>query len=259
MNATRFVKHHGPSIECDLPRLEVLAQVCEQVEGVTTARVLHADIARQKVVYERLALTEPVTSKTDDLEVMSRVGKLLANMHTAEFFVTPDFSTEPYPLESLGIAQHDARILTEALPPGWFHSDFWHGNVFVLDAGNIVVIDPLPATFMFPDKHILASGVLDVAMMYMSLLIRHPLLRQRFLSVPLHISAAEAFLMSYLEQRNACDIQIISPLRRVILTLAEKWISAFSTRLAWPICTAKRSLATKSILAMEKSEEWMIS
>lgn len=259
MNATRFVKHHGPSIECDLPRLEVLAQICEQVEGVTTARVLHADIPRQKVAYERLALTAPMTSKTGDLEAMSRIGRLLANMHTAEFSVTSNFNTEPYPLASLGIAQHDARILNEALPPGWFHSDFWQGNVFVQDAGNIVVLDPLPAAFMFPGEHILASGALDVAMMYMSLLIRHPLLTQRFLSFPLHMNAAETFMMSYLEQRNAYDTQVISPLRRVILALAENWISAFSTRLAWPICAVKRNLAAKSILAMEKSEEWTTS
>ncbi|WP_312224263.1 hypothetical protein [Stutzerimonas nitrititolerans] len=256
MHANRFVKNHGPSIEYDLPRLEVLAHICEQVAGVTTARVLHADMPRQKVVYERLVLTEPMESKIDDLEIMSRVGRLLANMHTAEFTVTPDFSAEPYPLESLGIDQHDAKMLTEALPPGWFHSDFWHGNVFVLDVGNIVVIDPLPAAFMFSRKHILASGALDVAMMYMSLLLVHPLLKQFFLSAPPHMAAAEKFLMSYLEQRDACSKQIVTSLRRVIRCLAEIWVSKLSARLVWPICAAKRTLATKSILAMEKTEEW---
>ena len=256
MHANRFVKNHGPSIEYDLPRLEVLAHICEQVAGVMTARVLHADMPRQKVVYERLVLTEPMESKIDDLEIMSRVGRLLANMHTAEFTVTPDFSAEPYPLESLGIDQHDAKVLSEALPPGWFHSDFWHGNVFVPDVGNIVVIDPLPAAFMFSRKYILASGALDVAMMYMGLLIRNPLLMQCFLSVPNHMAAAETFLMSYLEQRDACSMKIISVLRKVIRCLAEKWISEFSARLVWPICAAKRTLATKSILAMEKTEAW---
>lgn len=259
MNAKKFVKHHGPSIERDLARLKALSQICDQVEGVTTARVLHADFKRQKVSYERLPLKEPITSKTDDLESMARVGKLLAKMHTAKFSVTPEFSTEPYPLESLGIAKHDAIILNEAFPPGWFHSDFWHGNVFTQDADNIVVIDPLPATFMFSGKYIIASGVLDVAMMYMSLVITHPILRQRFICIPLQVRAAEAFFMSYLKQRNVCDIRVINALRRVICIIAEKWISAISTRLAWPLCIAKKSLATKSILTMEKCEEWMIS
>lgn len=256
MNTNIFIKHHGPLIAQDLPRLEALNCICKQVEGVTTARILHVNERRHTVTYEHLALKEPMNSKAEDLEVMSKVGRLLAKMHAAKFPVPNNLSNEPYPLESLGIECRDAKILADALPPGWFHSDFWHGNVFTPSDSNIVVIDPLPAEFMFSRKFFIASGALDAAMMYMSLLLRHPLLKQCFLSVPTQVTAAETFLTSYLEQRNACSTQVIESLRRVILRLADIWISAFSARLAWPIYTAKRARTTQLILALERSEQW---
>lgn len=257
MNANSFVKHHGPLIAQDLPRLEVLSYICEQVEGVTTARVLHVDKRRHTVTYEHLTLKEPMNSKAEDLDAMSKVGRLLANMHAAKFPIPNELSEEPYPLESLGIDYRDAKILAKALPPGWFHSDFWHGNVFTPDGSNIMVIDPLPAAFMFSRKYILASGALDVAMMYMSLLLLHPLIKQYFLSVPTQMTAAETFLTSYLEQRDACSKQVVVALRRVILRLADTWISALSTRLAWPIYTAKKARATQLIVNLKESEEWI--
>lgn len=256
MNANNFVKHHGPVIAQDLPRLNALNYICEQVDGVTTARVLHVNEHRHTVTYEHLILNEPMNSKIDDLEVMSKVGILLAKMHTTEFPVPNDLSNEPYPLESLGIDYRDAKILADALPPGWFHSDFWHGNVFTPNNSNIVIIDPLPAEFMFSRKFVIASGALDAAMMYMSLLLLHPLLKQYFLSTPTQVAAAETFLTSYLEQRDACSTRVVESLRRVILRLADIWISALPTRLIWPIYAAKKARAGQLILTLERSEQW---
>ena len=256
MNVNSFVKHHGPLIAQDLPRLNALNCICEQLDGVTTARVLYVDERRHTVAYEHLDLKDPMNSKADDPEVMSNVGRLLAKMHTTNFPVPNDLSNEPYPLESLGIGYRDAKILADALPPGWFHSDFWHGNVFTPNDSSIVVIDPLPAEFMFSRKFVIASGALDVAMMYMSLLLRHPYLKQCFLSTPTQITAAEFFLRSYLEQRDACSTRVIESLRRVILCLADIWVSALPTRLTWPIYAAKQARASQLIRALERSEQW---
>lgn len=257
MSASSFTKWHGPTVERDSRRLEALAQVCDQVEGVTTAAVRQVDLLRQEIVYEYLELAKPLGRITRNPNVFALVGRVLAGMHTARFSVEEfGFSPRPYPMSSIGVAPTDAVSLEQALPPGWFHADFWHGNVFALRDGKIAVIDPIPPAGFFPRKYILACGALDVAMMYMALLTVNPLLRQLTMSVSERLEAAETFLAAYLRARDAYSEGVVASVRRVAHHLSEAWVRRSTDRLAYPVHFLKKIAIAKTVSTVDGVVGW---
>lgn len=257
MSAPSFTKWHGPTVERDSRRLEALAQVCRQVEGVTTAAVRQVDFRRQEIVYEYLELATPLGRITRNSDVFALAGRLLARMHMARLSIDEfDFSPKPYPLTSIGVATADAVSLEHALPPGWFHADFWHGNVFALPDGRIAVIDPIPPAGFFPRKYILACGALDVAMMYMTLLTVNPLVTQLTMSVSERLEAAETFLAAYLRARNAYSEGVVASVRRVAHHLSEAWVRRSAGRLAYPVHILKKIAITKTVSTVDRVVGW---
>lgn len=157
-----FTKQHGEFLIPDSRRLRILSEVCDQVDGVITARVLGVNEVQGTIDYEFLDLSSPLTLEMGNSDLFGRVGRVLARMHAASFTFSPEeFRSEPLPMCYMGVEEKDARLLSEALPVGWLHSDFWHGNIFLLSCRSLAVIDPLPASFFFPSGFILASGAVD--------------------------------------------------------------------------------------------------
>lgn len=257
MSAPSFTKWHGPTVAQDRWRLDALAQVCSQVEGVTTAAVRQVDFRRQEIVYEYLELAKPLGRVEKKPDVFALVGRLLARMHMARLSIDEtDFSPEPCPMSFIGVASADAVSLEQALPSGWFHADFWHGNVFVLQDGQIAVIDPIPPASFFPRKYILACGALDAAMMYMALLTVNPLMRQLTMSVPERLEAAETFLEAYLKARNAHTEGVVASVRRVARHLSEAWVRRSASRLICPIHLLKKIAITRAVSTVDEVVGW---
>lgn len=236
-----FTKHHGRSVVADSRRLRILADVCGQVEGVVCPRVLRVDESSGFIEYARMDLARPLSRHIGDAEVYRQVGELLARMHTAEFQPLPgEFAAHPFPLESMGIGPRDARLLSEALPLGWFHSDFWHGNIFATSNGQLAVIDPLPASFLFSHQHISATGAADVVTMYMSLIAVHPIAKQIVFPLEPRVESAESFLEAYLRARNAHTVDVARGIRRAADAFAVEWSERSCRRLLWPIFWVKK-------------------
>lgn len=257
MTTSGFVKYHGSAVLEDRWRLEALSQVCDRVDGVITARVLSVDARRQEIVYERLSLETSLGLMVGRPEMFGKVGALLARMHMAEFSVDgAGFSKESCPMGLLGIDQATEKFLSEAIPAGWFHGDFWHGNVFILDDQRVAVIDPIPADFMMSPQYIRACGALDVAMMYMSILVVHPLSKQLTLNVAPQITGAEAFLEGYLRCRGMYTSDLVHSLRRASCVLSRQWMRRSSGRLAWPVYLLKSWAMSGLVSRVGKVTAW---
>ena len=246
-----FTKQHGDSVISDSRRLRILADICQQTDGVVTPTVLQVDRSRGLIDYQYLDLSNPLTRRIGETDPFWKAGLILSGMHAAAFDYSPDeFRTDPFPLQLLGVSKCDADMLSEALPPGWFHSDFWHGNIFFLHDDILVVIDPLPASFLFPDRFILASGAVDVVTMYMSLIAVHPLIRQITLPLKSRITSAGAFLEAYLHGRGIGVRDVADAVRRAADAFAFEWIGKSSQRLAWPVHRIKKAALQKVMKRM---------
>jgi hypothetical protein len=257
MMARVFTKRHGPAVAEDSVRLRILDDVCDQVDGVVAPDVLHVDEARGCIDYQYMDLSVPFAACLGDQEVAQELGQVLAAMHAVRPRDLGELSLDPLPLPLIGIIGRDAELLTEALPPGWFHSDFWHGNVFVLANGELAVIDPLPPRFLLPGQYVLASGAADVVTMYMSLVARHPLVRQLTLPLRPRLDSAEAFLDAYLIARGVRHGEVAETIRRSALAFAQIWMEKSVNRLSWPVYKMKRAALARVMRELNtRGREW---
>lgn len=259
MNKVFYRKKHGSKVREDWERVLLLMKACVRVEGVMTPVARDADDSTQTIVYDYHTFPQPLIERLDDEIAWVRTGEALARLHEAKLVIEGhQFSIQPYPLEQFCASAEDRVLLNGELNPGWFHGDFWHGNVFVDEAGEVIVIDPIPNEVVFSHGYIRASGCLDVAYMYMSILVCHPLRRQMKIDVGSHISAAESFLSAYLRVRGKDSDELMSAIRRLSRILAIKFIEGYDRRLSWPLARIKRVLVHRIVGMVDASVKWEI-
>lgn len=254
---TEFKKEHGKSVLLDWQRLIVLQQLCDQLENIITPTALRIEIPTSAIIYEHWNFPVTLISLIDSPDIYGLIGRALAQLQNVPVDLELDsFSSESYPLQQLGIKYKDADIMNSYISTGWFHGDFWHGNTFVLPDNQVIVIDPLPNPTMFTPKYIRASGGLDAAFMYMSIIFCLPLREQITMKIHQHIHAAESFLEGYLYEKNISCPHLKKSIRCTSRTLALRFIEGYSYRLSYPISVAKK-LASKRILqATDQKINW---
>lgn len=259
MSALFYRKKHGPTIREDWERVQLLTKACAGMNGVMTPAAREADESAQTIVYDYHAFPLPLIERLDDKMAWVRTGEALARLHEAKLVIEGhQFSMQPYPLEQFCASAEDRVLLNGELNPSWFHGDFWHGNVFVDETGEVIVIDPIPNEVVFSRGYIRASGCLDVAYMYMSILVCHPLRRQMKIDFGPNIAAAESFLSAYLHVRGKETVELMSAIRRLSRILALRFIDGFDSRLSFPLARVKRVLAHRIVGMVDASVKWEI-
>ena len=257
MKDAGFRKYHGDGVDVDWQRVLVMQEICDQVDGVTTAKPYSVDLANKSIVYQRIDFPAPVIQFVGDTRVFEELARLLLRMHRTHLAGTAwQGSTEPCPLQQLGVSAHDAAMLHQTMPPSWIHADFWHGNVFHEPAGGFVVIDPVPTRFAPFRRYLFGCGALDVASMYMGLLLCHPLHRQLRLDVSRHLRAGEAFLHAYLEEVGASSAGLLDAVRALSRLLALNFIDGYSQRLTPSLAWAKRHAAERIVRRVDCLIDW---
>ena len=254
-----FRKYHGDGVAADWQRVLVMQEICDQVNGVTTAKPYSLDLANKSIVYQRIDFPAPLIRFVGDTCVFEELARLLVHMHRTPFMPTAwRGSAEPCPLPELGVSADDVAMLHRSMPPGWIHADFWHGNVFHKPAGGFVVVDPVPARFTPFTSYLFGCGALDVASMYMGLLLCHPLHRQLRLDVSRYLRAGEAFLHAYLEEVDASSPEMLGAVRKLSRILALRFIDGYSQRLTPALVWAKRHAAERIVRRVDRMIDWGI-
>lgn len=254
---SEFIKKHGDSLLSDWQRLCALEQICGQLDGVITPTALRMEIQTATIAYEYCNFPAPLISQVSNPGVYWHVGRTLAKMHGTQFNIDmKSFHCGPYPLQSIDIKQKATDTIEASLPTGWFHGDFWHGNVFVLPSQEVIVIDPLPSPLIFPQRHIRASGGLDAAFMYMSIIFCLPLRDQLTININQHIKAAESFLAGYLSEKSISCQKVAQSIRYASRALAIRFIHGYPHRLPYPTSLAKKLTALGTLYLIDKKINW---
>lgn len=248
-----FVKHHGPTVTDDWFRAQLFSRLVAQVDGLRTARPLWIDESSQRIGYEWLPALQPFIDRptaalTDDLR---RLGALLAALHAVAM---PDELPARYPLAALGLDGSEVARLDAQLPCGMFWGDCWHGNIFRGEGAAIYVVDPLPNRWLFEPGWVRANGVIDIAMLHMSLFFCHPSTRLLTFDPRHYMAPAAALLEAYLGFHDAADL---APLvLRVSRTLAIRYIAAYRRRLAYPLARFKIWRSHRILRKLDSSLKW---
>lgn len=240
-------------------RVNLLAKICEDMEGVVvTAKPLWLDTERQQIAYERLNDITPVLRGYSGLaERMRMLGMTIARLHKSVSWHCPTDAILPaYPLSSFGLPSGNLAILESQVPVGWFHSDFWHGNCFINQAGSFVIIDPLPDGYTVQRGFIRACGAIDLMVMHMGLFLCHSATHHLFIDIPKLISAGDALLDGYLFAINVNDIRVRKALLQLSRLLAVNHIASYKHRLNRPIAEIKMRIATNIIHHLDRNLDW---
>lgn len=249
---TVFIKRHGTQTDRDWCRVQYLVNACDATPGLDTARPLWRDAERGMIGYEHLDRLRPTPRDLEQLaKRMLRIGAALFLLHSAPIPAALA-AVSVYPLTDFDLTTADTVSLN-GLPTGLFHGDCWHGNFFERDT-DLVVLDPLPNPHLFKTEHMIACGAIDLATMYMSLAICHPLLRQATVKPARYLEAGEALLQGYFGASGCYGAR--AAVLRLSRQISLRFISSYRFRLAWPIWQLK-TIASNSILStLDTHIEW---
>jgi len=251
MKNNKYVKIHGPSINNDWDRVNILYDICEKIDKVETSIPIRKNQHKKAIEYDYIHFPPNIIKYINTPDIWKRVAIALCKIHNIEInYEKYRVNKQPYPLQELGLSNTESEYLNKFLPICWFHGDFWYGNVFVESENTVIVIDPIPSQHLFSSKYFFSSVAVDVAMMYMSILIVHPLHRQIYIDIKKHICAAETFLTTYLEEIGCKDEQTVLIIRKLAKFLAIKHTDAYRNRLLYPLAVVKTYFSSKMINLM---------
>jgi len=230
-----FLKYHGPSVEEDWNKVTLLERMSEGISGLSAPKPLRLDIEKECISYEWLGdLPRMITLPGDVLEdVIYRFGNSLAQLHETSVDAVKHGCTRSgavLPLDMPCFDDVDRRVISAKLPVAFFHGDCWHGNVLVDADQNCVLIDPIQSPWLFGRRQYdLASSIVDLATLHMSLLVSFRILPLLTLNVGKQIELGDLLIESYLGHFNAAS------LRPQVLALsnaiARKYVSTYPTRI----------------------------
>lgn len=257
MTTRQFTKWHGDTLDSDWQRLKVLEQICSHVDNVVTIKSRYIDADSQSIIYDYYDFPEPIINRADDACVWTHLGQALARMQRVAFDINGDgFNTTPYPLDAFALNSADRAALADHFPVSWFHGDFAHGNVFFTPSSDILVVDPLPARGLFQQHYLYACAALDVASMYRSLLLSHPLKRQLLFNTRRYIHAADTFLNAYMSEAAIVSERAFVAVRHLSQCIGLQFINGYKTRLSWPVAAIKKRLALNIMARVDEDVGW---
>jgi len=241
-----FVKQHHGVLEDDWKRVNLLFSYAEKLDGISAPRPLTCNQTRQTISYQFIdQLTPCYHMLSRDLDKAAQLGCALAQFHQAASDKAVSVDEQHAQLSRYSISESDLDRVLEALPCSFFMGDAWHGNLFFHADGDIVLLDPLPNERFFPVYDLYANALLDIATLYMSFFVCHPLLRSINLDVSRMQQMADRVLASYLGYFKARDV---APMVRVVAAqIATYHVDGFRQRVTWPIGQLKAVLGAKVI------------
>lgn len=255
-----FVKYHGPSAENDWTKVRALAELAESVPHLRTITPLSLDEDSQNISYVWLGdLPRMITlPRTKLIESLAVLGSGLAQIHeqgTNCASLKSHRADDILPLDSFGLDEAALQEIDDRLPIALFHGDCWHGNVLVDESGDCVLIDPIQSPWLFGAKrYLLASSIVDLATLHMSLIISFRLLPLLRLNIDRQLELGEVLLDSYLGHFDA------GPLRKQALRLsraiAKRYISSYPARINFFVGKIKSNLSNRIIADVDAILAW---
>lgn len=257
MNKKTFRKKHQNNIASDLVRIQYLAAICNELNGVKTCHVVETNEKENFIDYEYIDTSRPLIKSLKNECTWFDLGIMLAKIHTASIGILGPIDTaSKYSLQAFGLSSSEEKHLDELFGISWFHGDFWHGNIFNSIDGGFIIIDPIPSMSIFSDEAHFANGLLDVATMYMSLHFVHPIYRQIRIDPNIYTKSANEFLLAYIQERGVGSEDTLYLARRIARVLAKKFISSYKRRLSPPLAIIKEMLALKIMTNLDKNINW---
>ncbi|MCH8100619.1 MAG: hypothetical protein IIB74_09300 [Proteobacteria bacterium] len=256
----RFIKYHGPTVVDDWIRVRALSELVEALPRIRTATPLSVDDEKLEITYEWLGdLPRMITlPHAELLRSIADIGLGLAQIHEQgkncdALEDTPVNSV--LPLETVGIDEPTSRLINDCLPIGFFHGDCWHANVLIDDAGDCVLIDPIPSLRLFGERrYMLANGIVDLATMHMSLTMMFPLANLLRLNLDRQLEIGEVLLASYLRHFDALSMRkFVLQLSR---SLAIRYATSYPKYINYLVGWVKMGLSKKIIAATDKRLSW---
>ncbi len=256
----RFIKYHGPTVADDWIRVRALSELTEKTPRVRAATPLSVDDGSLEITYTCLGdLPRMITlAHTELLASIANMGLGLAQIHEQGMHCNALEDTaekSALPLDTMGIDEHTSRLLDDSLPTGFFHGDCWHANVLIDDAGDCVLIDPIPSVRLFGKRrYLLANGIVDLATMHMSLTMSFPLTNLLRLNLDRQLEIGEVLLASYLRHFDAL------PMRKFVLqlsrSLAIRYAISYPKYINYLVGWVKMGLSKQIIAATDKRLAW---
>lgn len=244
---TIFVKNHDSRAFEDWERVNTFYEQCQRIPWLRAPKPCWLDSPAGSIGYERLHHLQPLLSIPDSVEDrLDDFGRVLSRFHAEPVPISVNKSSNDEQrrfLASIGVTRRDADVLIGEFPHGFFHGDCWHGNVLVSPERGFVFLDPIPVPWLFHSIRMVASGAIDLSFFYMSLFLRHPLLRLLRLDVNAARRLANVVLNGYL--REIDGFRFRRSVIRLSDSLAERYIAEYPKRLCFPIGYCKLLVSSK--------------
>lgn len=251
-----FFKRHGVHVQRDWIRVQRFHEIVQSVPDLHGARPLACVPESQGIAYELLpdhVALAALTGSSDHRGQLVRAAKLLAAFHAVSVSDAGVAGPRVQRLDVFDLAREDCATLEAAMLPGFFWGDCWQGNI-LLAARKVYFIDPLPNRWLFDPEADVASGAIDLAMLYMSVFFCHPLSRLMRLDVRSLIDAADAMLDAYVTTASAQGTEVA--VRRLARLLAVRYIDTCRLRLPAPVAIARRWVSRSILHSLDGILDW---
>lgn len=214
------------------------------IPGLEAPEPLTLDTARKTISYQRMLGLIPFIGRCNDKGLAAKTGALIAQLHLTETTSsTEDERSAAAWLRSIGTSDRDIETIRSHVSPGFLHKDCWHGNLFWNHRGGLVMLDAVPAHDSFKSAPTNAYGLMDVAMLHMSLHLCHGLCNTLTRSPHKKYGpAADAIVRSYVEELQSR--KLYGCILRASKNMAERYAAAYRQRLNPALALAKSRLAS---------------
>ena len=229
-----FIKRHELSMDADWERVNRFHQATTRTPGVVAPEPLEKRTISRQIVYSRVNCSRPILKAAkDSLGTFEQFGSRLFELHanTSPSNLNIDSAFEI--LSRFGLTTNDALSLAKSFPFGICHGDCWHGNIFISDDNEFIVLDPLPASLMtdwMPEK---APGCIDLAYFCASLFLRQSIIKAPLIDTTKLNRLANLTIQGYIA--NIESAKVAQPLNALCIQICTLWIEQIRIRLSFPI------------------------
>lgn len=241
-----FVKKHGPQLHADWDRVERFFCTASKTSMILAPQPIDRREDSHEIAYRKLDCSQPLFDQgRKDPIIFNNFGRALRELHTINSQSTLNIDEQSNVLVRFGLSESQSADLVTCFPCGICHGDCWHGNVFLVNDNQFIVLDPIPAPLMSEWMPKDAPGCIDLAYLCCSLFLGHRLLSIPALDSSLLNKLGEMTIDGYLsETKVKFPSQAFNAL---CMRISDLWIEQFAIRLAYPIRVGK-TLATRRLL-----------